>query len=128
MSHDNVDDLIALARRGLLSEPEARRLRMALQTSESARVLHEVGLSFDANTTALPGDAELLARVASRISSRVSSQRHTTSTPVGMPRRQRYIFMALALLVAGAAAASVASFVLDRGPRASEPNAAASRL
>lgn len=122
MSHDNVDDLVALARRGLLSEPETRRLRMALQTSEGARALHEVGLSFDASATTLPGDGELLRRVAHRVASR----RSTPSAPVGTPRRQRFIFMALALLVAGAAAASVASLVLDRDPHAGDSNAIAS--
>jgi len=122
MSHDNVDDLIALARRGLLSEPESRRLRMALHTSESARALHEVGLSFDASTTTLPGDGELLARVTRR----VASQSSATSAPVGMPRRQRIFFTALALLVAGAAAASVASLVLDPSPHASDSSATTS--
>jgi len=102
MGHDNVDDLIVLARRGELSEPEVRRLEIVLRTSDTTRALFEVGSSFDASLTRRPGDAELLERVRDRVKARVAA-RTPAETP---PRKQPWRLAALALLVAGAAAAS----------------------
>lgn len=103
MSLDNVDDLIALARRGELGEPEARRLEMVLKTSDTTRALHEVGASFDRSLTHQSGDEELLARVRDRVKARVAA-----TVAVGAPpRRQRRRLLVLALLIAGGAAASV---------------------
>jgi TolA-binding protein len=103
MGHDNVDDLIALARRGKLGEPEARRLEMVLKTSDTTRALYEVGASFDRTLTGRSGDEELLARVRDRVTARVAT-RVVAGAP---PLRQRRRLLALALLVAGGAAASV---------------------
>src|SRR6186713_2475889 len=102
MGHDNVDDLIVLARRGELSEPEVRRLEMVLKTSDTTRALFEVGSSFDAALTRRPGDAELLERVRDRVKVRVAAKA-LAETP---PRKQPWRLAALALLIAGAAAAS----------------------
>ena len=103
MGHDNIDDLIALARRGELGEPEVRRLEMVLKTSDTTRALYEVGSSFDALGTRRAGDEELLARVRDRVKLRVAVQ-ELAGTP---PRKHHWRFAALAFLVAGAAAASV---------------------
>jgi TolA-binding protein len=102
MSHDNVEDLIALARRHELSEPEVRRLQMVLKTSESARALHEVGASFDKAPTTRPGDDELLTRVTARMKQGLAAK----PTFDGRKRPQRWLIGTLALLATAAAAAA----------------------
>lgn len=114
MGHDNIDDLIALARRGELGEPEVRRLEMVLRTSDTTRALYDVGSSFDAKLTRRPGDEELLARVRDRVKAQVAA----SALAGAPPRKQRWRLAALALLVAGAAAASVVALqaLTSRGP------------
>ena len=73
MSNDSIEDKLVLARRGALSDPEQRRLEMALNTSDGARALFEAGLAFDGMDTANASDHELLARVAARTSAKNSS-------------------------------------------------------
>ena len=106
MSTDNVEDLIALARRRQLGEPAARRLQMVLHTSTSARVLHDVGSSFDEARTERAGDAELLARVTERVRARLD----TKPAPATSKRRQRWMIAAVGFLIAGSAAASAIRF------------------
>jgi hypothetical protein len=65
--HTCPEDLIARSRRGELPEEEQRALRGVLGRSQEARVLHEVGLGFDAESPVLPGDEEFLARLAERV-------------------------------------------------------------
>lgn len=117
MSNDSIEDKLVLARRGALSDPEQRRLEMALNTSDGARALFEAGLAFDGMDTANASDHELLARVAARTSARALA--------LGPPRarkRGKLLWLAVAtLLVSGAAAARLWHFEQARSSRAAEP-------
>jgi TolA-binding protein len=52
-------DLSVLARRGLLTEPERRRLEMCLSASESLRLMHQLGCDFDELSGTERGDADI---------------------------------------------------------------------
>ncbi|HEU5074876.1 MAG TPA: tetratricopeptide repeat protein [Polyangiaceae bacterium] len=106
MSNDSIEDKLVLARRGALSDPDRRRLEIALNTSASARALYEAGLAFDSMHTDRAGDRELLTRVGARISARVVG---------GQARKPRKLgklvgFVGAMLFVSGAAAASLWHF------------------
>lgn len=112
MSNDSIEDKLVLARRSALSDPDRRRLEIALNTSASARTLYEAGLAFDRMHTDRTGDHELLARVSARTSSRVSGGQARTPRKLG-----KLVGLAAAVLfVSGAAAASLWHFGLANAP------------
>jgi TolA-binding protein len=85
---DDLDDLSARARRGLLREAELRELDRRLEGSHEAGLAHRAGLQFDAEDLVLAGDEALVARINQRLL--------TGSRP---QRRSR--FRAVALVVGG---------------------------
>ena len=106
MSNDSIEDKLVLARRGVLNDPDQRRLGIALNTSDSARSLYEAGLAFDRMPTEHAIDRELLARVSARTLARVSSGQNRAPQ-----KRGKLIGLASAVLfVSGAAAASLWHF------------------
>ncbi|HYJ09364.1 MAG TPA: tetratricopeptide repeat protein [Polyangiaceae bacterium] len=101
---DSIEDLSALARRGELDEAEERRLRVGLQSSFEARLLHRAGLELDQDGSVLPGDDALAERIQRRVLDR--------TLPVAAPRRRRRLVAwglaaAVACVAVGAAAGSL---------------------
>lgn len=119
MANDNVEDLIALARRGELSEAESRRLEMVLKTSDSARVLHEVGLDFERMRTERADDEALLHRVGTALGHGARGR-----TKARSKRGRRLLLLVAIALGSSAAAASVVGFRLSKsqGASASDPS------
>ena len=70
MSSDG-DDLLALARRGELSEADDRRLRELLASSPESRAVYEAGRAFDLEAPVLPGDDQRVARIERRVQKRL---------------------------------------------------------
>ncbi len=97
------EDLSALARRGALSEVEARRLDVYLNASEDARILHDIGIDYDRMPTDEPGDEALLARVSTQALER-RTRRRRSSRRLPLPRAVAWL--AAGLLLASAAGAS----------------------
>lgn len=103
MSNDSIEDKLVLARRGALSDPDRRRLEIALNTSESSRALYETGVAFDRMHTDGPNDRELLARVSASTSARMLGGQARNPR-----KRGKLTLLAAAILVvSGAAAASL---------------------
>lgn len=69
---DSIEDLSALSRRGELDEAEERRLRVGLESSFEARLLHRAGLELDQAGSVLPGDDALAERVQRRVLERAA--------------------------------------------------------
>lgn len=120
MSNDSIEDKLVLARRSALSEPDRRRLEIALNTSASARALYEAGLAFDRMHTDRMSDHELLARIGARTSARVIGVQARKPRKLG-----KLVGLAAAMLfVSGAAAATLWHFGRANAP----PNAGASLM
>jgi len=105
MKHDDEStDLLAEARRRVLSRDEEARLEELVEGSPEARIMHYAGWSFDRDSSAREGDDVLVAKLASRIVER-------SSKPITIPvrRRQRPLVavLAAALAVASTAGAGV---------------------
>jgi TolA-binding protein len=62
-----IEDLIVRARRGELLPDEQRQLHMAVAASREARLLLDAGIGFDAESPVLPGDDDLVARMADQL-------------------------------------------------------------
>jgi TolA-binding protein len=114
---DLPEDLSGRARRGELSIAEQRRLRVYLESSDMGRELHEVGSACDSVPETLPGDAQLLGRVANRVLSQTTAPR---AQAAGVLQRWRVRFrrprhlppvvpIVLCLLLTSIAGASVYS-------------------
>jgi len=110
--HTLADDLVALERRGSLSEPERRRLEVALNASSSLSQLRFLGRAFDAVPEALPGDDAILARISVRTAQRKPS----------VPQRGQRVLVA-ASVAAVALASLTAAAMVARGnwPRLRSP-------
>jgi TolA-binding protein len=95
---DSTEDLSAKARRGEVHAADGRRLRLALESSLEARLLHRAGREFDAGDTVMPGDDELADRIVRRM---------LAGPGIGRRSRARIwlVAAAAACLTAGAAAA-----------------------
>jgi TolA-binding protein len=65
-STDHAEDLSVLCRRGVLSEPQRRRLELCLASSPSLRLFHEIGCDFDRIEAPLAGDRALVQQMAAR--------------------------------------------------------------
>ena len=61
------DDLSPLARRGQLDEGDERQLRLLLNSSLEARLMHRAGQQFDELGGVLPGDEQRAAAIASNV-------------------------------------------------------------
>jgi tetratricopeptide (TPR) repeat protein len=96
---DSTEDLSARARRGELHDADRRRLRLALESSLEARLLHRAGCEFDAGDTVLPGDDELADRIARRTLAGRDIHRRS--------RARVWIFAAAAACMTAGAAAAV---------------------
>lgn len=109
MSSADVTDLLARARRNVLSADEKRGLDAALDDTAELRLLLRAGLGFDAEAPALPGDERLIARIASTVERRrLGAARGETQGPkpraVVGPRARRFapLLAAALYLVIGA--------------------------
>jgi TolA-binding protein len=95
---DSPEDLSAKARRGELDEAGRKRLRLALESSLEARLLHRAGREFDAGDIVLPRDDELADRIVRRVLAGPTVVRHSRA-------RVWMLAAAAACITAGAAAA-----------------------
>jgi TolA-binding protein len=96
---DGTEDLSAKARRGKLDEAGRKRLRLALECSLEARLLHRAGREFDAGDTVLPRDDQLADRIVRRMLASRKVLRHSRA-------RVWMVLAAAACISAGAAAAA----------------------
>ena len=126
MTRDSIEDLSALSRRGELDEAEERRLKLGLESSFEARLLHRAGLELDQAGSVLPGDDALAERVKARVLQRVA--------PARGPRRRRLmpwaVAAAVACVAAGAAAGNLVNFralSFSFGTAAKQPESAPKR-
>lgn len=90
------EDLVVLQRRGELSEPQRRRLELALGASDSLRQLQAVGRAFDEVPKTVQGDGAILSRIAERARERGV----TAPTAQRRPRPNRILVMATLAAVA----------------------------
>jgi TolA-binding protein len=97
---DSIEDLSALSRRGELDPAEERRLRLGLESSFEARLLHRAGLELDRDGSVLAGDDALAQRVQRRVLERAA--------PVASARRRRFAAWGLAAAVACVAVGAAA--------------------
>ncbi len=113
---DSTEDLSAKARRGELQDADRRRLRLALESSLEARLLHRAGREFDAGDTVLPRDDELADRIVRRM---------LAGRDIGRRSRARtwMLVAAAACMTAGAAAAvgPLTRVFADKEPEAVAP-------
>ena len=95
------DDLLILARRGELSEPEQRRLEVYLGASALSRALYKLGIHYDAAGQGRQNDAEMIERAIAAVSQRRTAPAQRRS------RRGWVIGVVAALSSVSAAAATV---------------------
>lgn len=100
-----VEDLIPLERRGALTDPERRRLEVALRSSSTLRALREIGTCFDEVPLRVPGDEALLRRIAAR------AKAHPGPTPANPARRTRRLAVLAVVALATMASLSAAAMV-----------------
>jgi len=116
MSNPDAIDLIARARRGVLSSDERARLERALEANVEERLLLRAGVGFDAGASVLPGDHQLLENVMRAVEERARrTQRPEPESHArgesSRPRRRRFVPLlaaSLYLLVGGLAGAALA--------------------
>jgi len=110
MSGSDVDDLIARARRNLLSPAEKRELEPALDSLPEARLLLRAGIAFDEQASALAGDEELVSALARKAEeyAKARSGQNTLGPRANVHTRRRARFnpwvTAAASLMVGAVA------------------------
>jgi hypothetical protein len=100
MKSDDLEDLIALGRRGELGDADERRLREVLAASPEAQALYEAGRAFDADAPVEAGDERTVARIVTAVERRV--RRAERTQPRWLPR-----LLFAAMLLSGAAVAAV---------------------
>lgn len=81
---DDLDDLSARARRGLLSEVELGELEQRLAGSHEASLAHRAGREFDAEDLVLAGDEALVARINQRLTAGRRPQRRPRFRAIGL--------------------------------------------
>jgi TolA-binding protein len=132
VSNPDIIDLIARARRGVLSSEERARLDLVLEAKVEERLLLRAGQGFDASASVLAGDHQLLENVIRAVEERARRTRRPEpeSKPgrgeVSSPRRRRFVPLlaaSLYLLLGGMAGAALAEtwFALIR-PSAPTPS------
>jgi TolA-binding protein len=126
-SQRSVEDLIALSRRGQLSDADGRALQSQLQSSLEARLLLDAGRSFDAARAVESGDELHVERLASfavgAVAAKASAkQPHLPSRRGGIPQSVVARVMAGVVLFSAAAAGawSTVGIVLQRRDAAVE--------
>jgi TolA-binding protein len=108
MSAD-LEDLSVRARRGLLDRAELRKFEASLSASPEDQLLHRAGCEFDAESSILPGDETIAARIARRaLAPRIARRR--------WPRVARFAIAAAILLGAAVVTAAVSRWLAK--PRA----------
>lgn len=101
-SPDDIEDLVALARRNELPAEAARKLRATLETSLEARLLLRAGIEFDAARAITSGDelrVERLAQFAARATKQRSRRR---LAPRALALRLAASFLVCAVAATGA--------------------------
>ena len=132
MSAPEVVDLLARARRNLLSSEEQAQLEGALEKVPESRLLLRAGLEFDAEASAAAGDEELIARIARKVERRrlgsgsigARDEKQELPCPSKPARRFAPLLVAALYLVIGAAA-GVAGAATYLGLPAATPKAPA---
>jgi TolA-binding protein len=105
MKHDEEStDLLAEARRRVLSRDEEARLEELVERSPEARIMHYAGWAFDRDSSAREGDDVLIAALASRAVERASKP---VTIPVRRRKRPVVALLAAALAIASTAGAGV---------------------
>jgi TolA-binding protein len=102
---DCAEDLVVLDRRRLLTEPEQRRLNMCLASSESLRMLQQIGQDFDEMPAAGLDDLAITERLVTGVGTRFGK----ACVPPALAIRTRRLagtLVAAALLIALGAAAT----------------------
>jgi TolA-binding protein len=104
----SIEDLSAIARRRALTLPEARRLELALKSSDESRLLHRAGCDYDHVPDEQP-DAAFLERLAER-----AVERYARPGIAGAwrrsGRRRRVVLLGVAALLGSALATGAWGF------------------
>ena len=102
---EHPEDLVALERQQWLSEPEQRRLQMCLASSDSLRLLYQVGLDFDAMPTVRPEDAAQLEQLVASAHARFAARTEAPSSRTPVRKIATGVAFSVLLFALGATAA-----------------------